>query len=210
MTNYDIIREKSRRRFLEYNQEAMIRRLHLVSDSDYLYLDFCGKPYCIHRTTGVVEGIDGGESVLADFNESMSIFDFLCGEKERATLSGTWVSVGKLANYVPSNLSSRKNNNFFAEYEQLFHCNTQKLASLFAALGYQRFHPGDVSCIFPVFPDFSAVFQFWRGDDDFPPGIHFLWDANTLNFIHYETIFYIQLHWLEKMTKMLKQKEGIS
>ena len=50
---------------------------------------------------------------------------------------------------------------------------------------------GDVSYAIPVFRDFWILFQFWDGDDEFPASIKYLFDENALQFMHYETLWYV-------------------
>lgn len=201
MNNYDIIVEESKKRFLQWDQEKMIEKCSLQADSDYLFVSFCGCPYRIHRRTAEVERIANNEYLATDFNEVMSIFDLLCHSKDGAVLSGEWVSVAKLANHVPS---SSGNNNFFRDPEALFDLHTDRLRKAIAARGYEPFSPGDVGCIFQVFPVLPAVFQFWQSNEEFPPSIRFLWDRRTLDFVHYETIFYIESHWLGQIMSAVK------
>lgn len=206
LTNYDIIAEKSKERFLQWDQTAMIDNHHLKADDAYLYLDFCSHPYRIHRDTAAVERLDSDVPKQGNHNEVMSIFDYLCHEK--ASLSGTWVTITQLAHYVAIN---SKNNNMFSEFEQFFdrEKNFIRLAPLFTSLGYEPFGGCDAGCIFPVFSNFPMVFQFWQSDEEFPPNVHFLLDANALDFLHYETIFYVILHWLEQITERLEGEISI-
>ena len=44
----------------------------------------------------------------------------------------------------------------------------------------------------PVFPDFSVLFQFWDGDEEFQPKILLLWDKVSLSYLHFETTYYLQ------------------
>ena len=43
-SNYDITRDRLERDFLQYDQEAMLRRVPLRHDADYLYLTFLRLP----------------------------------------------------------------------------------------------------------------------------------------------------------------------
>ncbi len=198
--NYDLIAEQSKSRFLEWDQEGMIARHQLKADDEYLYIDFCSHPYRIHRPTATVECIDFDKPRSCNHDEIMSIYDFLCHES--ATLSGTWVTTTQLNHFVgvPSG-----NNNMFAAFEKFLDREDifEKLSPLFTSLGYEPFGNCDVGCMFPVFADFPMVFQFWQSDEEFPPKINFLVDANTLDFLHNETIFYVILHWLEQFTDRL-------
>ena len=47
--NYEYTKEQSRSRFLEYDQEHMIRRFSLRADENHLYVPFAGGKYRIDR-----------------------------------------------------------------------------------------------------------------------------------------------------------------
>ena len=53
-SNYDITRDRLERDFLQYDQEAMLRRVPLRHDADYLYLTFLRREYRIDRARGMV------------------------------------------------------------------------------------------------------------------------------------------------------------
>ena len=201
MNNYDIIVEESKKRFLQWDQNKMIEKYSLRAESEYLYVSFCDRPYRIHRGTAAVERMNGGTFLATGFNEVMSIFDLLCYGKDGAVLSGQWVSLAKLAHHVPT---SSGNNNIFAAYEKLFDLHVKGLREALDFFGYEPFSPGDVGCVFHAFPCLPIVFQFWQSDDEFPPSINFLWDSRTLDFIHYETIFYIEHHWLQQIAEEIQ------
>jgi len=43
----------------------------------------------------------------------------------------------------------------------------------------------------PIFPDLSMQLKFYFADEEFPPSLTFLWDKNILDFVRYETVYYI-------------------
>ena len=43
----------------------------------------------------------------------------------------------------------------------------------------------------PVFPGVSMCLKFYFADEEFPPQLTFLWDKNMLQFVRYETVYYI-------------------
>ena len=49
----------------------------------------------------------------------------------------------------------------------------------------------DVGYVVPVFHDFATWFQFYDGDDEFPASITYLFDENALQYMHYETLWYV-------------------
>ena len=55
---------------------------------------------------------------------------------------------------------------------------------------------GDLGFRFPVFGDLSVILKFYRADEDFPASLTLLWDENMLQFVFYETVFYMAGHLL--------------
>ena len=65
---------------------------------------------------------------------------------------------------------------------------------------------GDISFIVPLFDFFPVWMQFWLGEEELgsPSKFYCLWDANTLDFMYYETTWYAH-GFLESM---LRGKKG--
>ena len=59
----------------------------------------------------------------------------------------------------------------------------------------------------PVFPFLPLYVQYWRGDEEFPPQLTLLWDKNTTQFLHYETVYYLTGFLLERLTALLEREE---
>ena len=57
----------------------------------------------------------------------------------------------------------------------------------------------------PVFGSFSTLLRLWLPDDEFPAQLQFLWDQNALSFVHYETIFYIMIHVINRLEEEISQ-----
>ncbi len=47
---------------------------------------------------------------------------------------------------------------------------------------------------FSPFSFLPVILQFWEGDEEFPANLKFMFDENILQYIHYETIFYLLEH----------------
>ena len=54
----------------------------------------------------------------------------------------------------------------------------------------------------PLFSFFPVLFQFWDGYEEFPPKITILWDKNSLQFMHFETLYYAMNHLLERIISL--------
>ena len=51
---------------------------------------------------------------------------------------------------------------------------------------------------------FPVLLQFWQADEEFPPKLVLLWDQNTIEFMHFETTFYLQGDLLERLKNAIK------
>ena len=211
ISNYEKTRDAMERRFLTYDQEAMIQKFQLAHDGQYLYIPFVGRRYRLNRETGRIEypaekapssGASSQEFpaleayLHADFNVSMTIFDVLCDSKPDCRLAGTFVSLSHLKNVVQTrSLAS----SMFQEDARRFAGRGEWLAAACRRLGGTPLTVGDVSYRLPLFDFLPVVLQFWDGDEEFDPVLKLMWDANILDFMRYETTFYAASHLLERL-----------
>ncbi|HIS80418.1 MAG TPA: DUF3786 domain-containing protein [Candidatus Scatomonas merdavium] len=199
-SNYDIMARQAQERFLTFDQQPIIRKFQLRSDSESIYLSFSGSPYRISRSDGAIYCLDGSSARKAGFNEALSIYDMLCCPTESPSLSGIWESISSLGGIIGAGHSS---STMLSRRGLPFSGKTEQLSKACLSLGGRPASSGDVSFILPVFDFFPVWFQFWDGDDEFPPSIRFLWDRNTFQYLHYETLWYIMNHILDKLQSML-------
>ena len=55
---FEMMRDYWRQRFLEMDQEGLIRRFNLVSDNTNLYITYYCQPYQVDRATGTIRRCD--------------------------------------------------------------------------------------------------------------------------------------------------------
>lgn len=200
-SNYDRQACKARALFLTYDQGRMIERHALEHDEDYLYLMFIGDRFRIARKSGEVE-ICGQEAgayhSCKDFPVLMSLFDALCYPQGTPKLSGEWRPLYNLQ----VTMSSPSADLFNQKYADLFSGHAGRLWEACQSLGgvkEQLLAGADVCCRFALFPFFPAQFRFWDADDEFPAKIQILWDRNSLQFLHFETLYYVMGHLMKKL-----------
>ena len=185
MNNYDMMMEQARLRFLTYDRDAICRRLDLRATADEIAVRFLGCEYRIRRDDGRVFSAAG---IPADFNTAMSIYDVLCRSEARPRLTGEFVPTTAL-NGIHG--SSPVHEELHALHAAFFAGRTAQLHELCLRRGGREWGKGDVSCILPVFDFFPLRLCFWDADEDFPASLQFFWDANALDFLHYETLWYV-------------------
>lgn len=202
-SNYEIMRDRMQEKFLEYDQNHMIEKFHLKQDADYLYLKFVGRMYRIHRKSGKVEWSEDGfiSCTAAGYNEAMSIFDVLCDSRDDCRLSGRFCSINRLRGTVQS---AGPGGTIFSQQALYFDGKAEQVARACQALGGIKEAVGDVSYRLYAFEFLPVVFQFWNSDDEFPAELKFMWDENILDYIHYETAFFIMSHILFRIKEQME------
>lgn len=188
-SNYDMAKAQAAKLFLGYDADALIAKYGLAHDEDYLYLPMLGRMHRISRSTGLVEWSEDGFDTAhdADFNAAMTIYDVLCYAEAHASLSGSFVRVNSLPGIVAASRVGESLSDGTAAY---FDSRPAALRRACEALGGVPEGKGDVAFRLELFPFLPVRLQFWHADEDFPADLQLLWDENTLDFMHYETVWY--------------------
>ena len=199
--NYEIARDNAAKLFLEWDQARMIERCGLRADEEFLYIEFIGQPFRIRRATGEAENLALGRA--ANFEEALSIYDYLCRAEDLPGMSGRWLSTNSLSNVAQSSPNPTE---YHRKWAEEFQEHQGALEQVLKHLG-SPFPQGDAACVYPIFPGFDAVFQFWEGDDEFPPSVRFLWDENTPRYLRYETMYYVMGCLLQLLVRRIAELE---
>lgn len=202
--NYKISRDRAQAYFLSFDQKQIIRMWKLSHDDAALYVRFLRKEYSISRATGEVFRSEDGTQ--ADFSEVLSIFDFLCHEGTEKFPSGRLAPVNSLAG---SPKAGGVGVDFHVRAASFFDENPEAFQEACRQLGGIPVDMGDIGFQFPLFGELNVVLKFYHSDEDFPAGITLLWDQNLLQYIHYETVFYIAGFLMESIQNLCKNKKQI-
>lgn len=181
--NYARLYEQSRERFLTFDQQAMIDWFALAHDEKNLYFRILGREAALDRSTGVLTC--GGRP--SHFNEACTAYDILSRAGNRPKLAGRWVGIVDLGGNTAIHHSENLNDDLRAVEEHM-----DEARELCRSWGGAEQKQGDVSFIVPLFDFFPVWLQFWAGEEELGigPRLHCLWDANTLDFMYYETTWY--------------------
>ncbi|MDO4322669.1 MAG: DUF3786 domain-containing protein [Lachnospiraceae bacterium] len=192
------MRNRMRGEFVKYDQEKMIRKFSLNSDAEYIYITFVSEHYRINRKNGIVERSDDDfRSVTeAGYNESMTIYDVLCCSKENCRLSGRFCPVHMAKGAAKTFQAGGR---MFQKSADSFQGRIKQLEYACSILGERAEMKGDAASVIYAFPFLPVVFQFWDGDDEFPPNLKFMFDENILDYMHFETVFFMMSHILKRM-----------
>lgn len=204
-SNYEVMKRRMQGEFLNYDQSAMIARFGLDADESHLRFDFMGGACRIDRRTGAAEcAFPRAEGFReADYNEAMTVYDLLCQSKPDARAAGQFVNMNSLSKLQSA--SAGLGPGFFRREAKLFDHREPLLRKALARMGGEMLSDGDAAARIAVFRDLSVVFRFWNSDDEFEPEIQFLWDANVLSFMHYETVWFANHVLVQRIQREMQQ-----
>jgi len=202
--NYATTAETARLLFLKEDQEKLIRKFHLEADDKHLSVRFLDMTYQIERSSGLIRRTEDRITYTDDhtYHTALALYDYLCRSREDRQLSGKWISMLSMGHSFHGSLLEGEDS-VFAAAAKSFSGRTGALDAVCRRLGGYKMAVGDVGYILPVFDELPVYFQFWDGDDEFPPKITFLWDANTTQYIHYETTYSVLEMVLDRMKALM-------
>lgn len=203
MNNYELSRNRAQAYFLGFDQQQIIDTWCLQADSDFLYVDFLSRPYRVCRKTGsIFRCWDGSQ---AEFEEVLSIFDLLCHDGSGKHISGSYAPVNSLKGR-PRAIGV--GTDFHTKTAALLGRNTDAFRAACLSLGGTEVPMGDIGFQFPLFQELRLILKFYQRDEEFPATLTLLWDENLLQYVYYETVFYIAGFFLETIVKKTQQHGG--
>lgn len=202
--NYQIQALQAKKRFLTYDQTALIQKLRLEADEAYLYIPIISSLYRICRRSGDMERRTGSGWVDANSHaEVMTLLDLICDSREDRHLSGHWKSMEEFGLTFHRNLLEGHRDPWADRFES----DPEAFRRACTALGGIPFPQGDIAYSLELFDKLPVLVQLWFSEEDFPAGLRFLWDANTLQYIKYETMWFAKGLLLERLAEKTNHSE---
>lgn len=175
-------------RFLTYEKEQLLKNPGVTPWERGIQTTFFSLPVLLDCTTGHIALIDGKEEIECDFSPTLSILDYVCDRKTSAKASGEYCPVGSLPGvFVGGSGLVMKNKSL----EEKIQNDPAAFQVACESLGGVKIQLGDMGYKLHIFPDLCMNLKFYFADEDFPPQLTFLWDKNILQFVRYETVYYI-------------------
>ena len=184
MNNYDKMLADACRRFTAYDMQALAQRPGVEDIGACLKTCFLGETALLRKRDGRITV--GGRA--ADFGETLSILDWLCDGKSDAVAAGEYCTVGSLPGIYVGGSGLVMSGGALAKR---IDAEPHRFRDACHAIGGREVALGDLGFEIPVFPGVAMCLKFYFGDEEFPPQLTFLWDKNMLQFVRYETVYYI-------------------
>lgn len=194
--NYEDWRRDWRARFLTLDRDALCRKLPWLRQTE------AGLVVRYFIWDVVLDWATGAPSAPVDLQlyDEMNILTLLWYCKDGAALSGEFVPFDRLTHAGPYGPAFRKGN--LEALAASFAGRPEALERALLALGGRKLPTGDVGYEIDVFPTFPMRVLFWDGDDEFPAQANLLFDQNSTDFIHVESVVTIASQaqvWLERL-----------
>ena len=192
--NHEKMRQKAAEIFLTYDAGAMADKLGIEKDEKYLHISMLSREYRIDVSDASVEWSSDAfkTSCRAGFSEAMTLYDLIAYSKPGAKASGEYTKINNLADTLTGQYYAGKG--MVDAMASEFEGRGQELAKGCESIGGIPYGRGDVSYMIPIWNGLSFVLSFWDSDEEFPPQLNIFVDQAMRDFIHYETIWYLEGH----------------
>ena len=181
-SNYDQVIENWRLKFLEMDQEELIRKFQLEADEEFLYIIYFSKRFRIDRKTGFIT--EDGKS--PGFDTVMNIYNTFYYSAAHPVASGNLVAFRQVKRVYPFEAAYRRT--IISRLQKLFSGKTEELRKACEALGGTLLPQGDVGYVLPVFPFLNIAVLFWDKDEEFEAQANMLFDSEITEFMHEENV----------------------
>ena len=181
-SNYDQVIENWRLKFLEMDQEELIRKFQLEADEEFLYIIYFSKRFRIDRKNGFIT--EDGKS--PGFDTVMNIYNTFYYSAAHPVASGNLVAFRQVKRVYPFEAAYRRTIIF--RLQELFAGKTEELRKACEALGGTLLPQGDVGYVLPVVPFLNIAVLFWDKDEEFEAQANMLFDSEITEFMHEENV----------------------
>ncbi len=181
-SNYEQVIENWREKFLEMDQETLIRKFDLEADEEALYITYFSRKLRIDRKNGVIT--DRG--VRPGFDTVMNIYNTFYYAAEHPVASGNLVAFRQVKRVYPFEAAYRRT--IISRLQEIFSGKTAELEKACKALGGIPLPQGDVGYVLPVFPFLNIAVLFWDKDEEFDAQANMLFESEITEFMHEENV----------------------
>lgn len=184
-SNYDKVRETWRLKFLEMDQESLIRKFHLEADENALYIRYFSQNIRIDRKTGIISYLDHPEEI-PNFGTVITIYNTFHYAIDTPVASGNLVPFRQVKRVYPFERAYQQT--ILKGFQDAFTGHVPELIAACKKLGGTKLPQGDAGYILPVFPFLNIAVLFWDADEEFEAQANMLFDSEITLFMHEENV----------------------
>ena len=183
-SNYDKLSETWREKFLQMDQEALMRKLpEIKAEGEYLTVLHFGRKYGIHRKDGYIKAMEDSSPISN--GTRMNIYNLFWYSKENVSFADRWVPFRNVKNAGP--FAPAFERNILKPFAMTFAGKTRELKYAAEKMGGRPVRQGDAGYILNAFSCIPMQYLFWDQDEEFPAQGNILFDYSVTDFIHVES-----------------------
>lgn len=183
--NYEKWCQEWQERFLSLDQDKLLKKIPgLREEDDHLTLRYYQRRYGIDRRTGEILPLESREK--PSLFTRLNIYTLLWYCKEQAVFTGEWLPFRSLKDASPFGPAFQRT--VIDVYARTFSGHQKELEDACRILGGTRLPHSDAGYELPAFQCIPVRFLFWDGDEEFPAQANILFDKNSVDFIHVESL----------------------
>ena len=194
-SNYEQVIENWRQKFLDMDQDALIRKFNLEADEEALYITYFSRKLRIDRQDGVITD----QGVRPGFDTVMNIYNTFYYAAEHPAASGNLVAFRQVKRVYPFEAAYRRT--IIARLQEIFSGKTAELKKACEILGGTPLPQGDAGYVLPVFPFLNIAVLFWDKDEEFDAQANMLFDSEITEFMHEENVVCVAADAVYYLTK---------
>lgn len=184
-SNYEVVREVWRQKFLDMDHESLSDRFQLALDAESLYLTYFSRPYAIDRKTARITRLDRPDAPI-NFGLEMNFFNMFYYAVERPRPSGELVPFRQVKRAYPFEAAYRRT--ILDPFCRYFTGRVDALRTALEALHAAPVVQGDAGGLLQILPGLGLAVTFWDADDEFPAQANMLFDSNITDYFHEENV----------------------
>lgn len=185
LSNYDKVTETWRCKFLDMDQELLIKKFGLEADKEALYITYFFRKLRVDRSSGYITYVDSPEE-KPGFNTVITIYNMFHYAVDCPRATGRLVPFREVKRVYP--FEKAYQNTILSELQKIFSGHAEELRRACEAMGGTKLPQGDAGYMLPVFPFLNIAVLFWDADEEFPAQGNMLFDSAITDFMHEENV----------------------
>lgn len=198
MNNYEIQMCQWEQRMQSLSPSELLKKIpSLKLEGDQLQLLHFGRLIALDLPTGRLRCLS--DSNILSMDLKLNIYTFLWYCKEGATLSGEFLSFHGIKDVSPFGPAFQRT--VLELLAATFEGKPELLKQAVLSLGGKQIN--EHSFVLQAFSTLPVGINFWDGDDEFPAQANILFDENSCDFIHPESLVTIAIEAMHRLAEQV-------
>lgn len=202
-SSYEQGRQKAALLFLSQEPKKIIASKQFPHDETHVYSRLLDRTYRIDLDSGRSEYQENESWFYSDYYSAMILYDLIGYSDASCGAAYSYTALQNLSTVF--NAHSYAGERMFDPVVRSIATAPDRFRNACMSLGGTEDSKGDISYVIPCLfyhGTLSVILRFYAEDEEFPPQLTVLFDKNTLQYMHYETAWYLAAHLLKRISDL--------